>query len=366
MNLKFTILALFIAVALCNNNVSAQGCVAIRGMGCGVSNAGSQVQKNGIQFNSNFRYFESFRHFRGSHEEANRVEAGTEVINDSYFLELGLTYGLTERLALNLNLPFIHYDRSSLYEHYGNSTTSNPEQKRFSTSATGIGDLRVGVNYALIDPAKISKLGITVGAGIKLPTGNSNVTDEFHKRKSDGSDSTFTRPVDQSIQLGDGGFGFNLELQANYMISSKFSLYMNSFYLFNPENTNNTLTRGTNTGDPITLNHSIADQMAFRLGANYMLNHNINFGLGSRYEGVPSKDIIGESNGFRRPGYVISAEPSFSYSFSRSALSLSVPVALYRNRTKSVFDLADPTGQRHGDAAFADYSINLSFIHRIR
>jgi hypothetical protein len=39
-------------------------------------------------------------------------------------------------------------------------------------------------------------------------------------------------------------------------------------------------------------------------------------------------------------------------------------VALYRNRTKSTYDRSDPSGQRHGDAAFADYSINLGFGYR--
>ena len=44
-------------------------------------------------------------------------------------------------------------------------------------------------------------------------------------------------------------------------------------------------------------------------------------------------------------------------------LTLNVPIALYRNRTKSVYDLADPEGLKHGDAAFADYAISLGFVH---
>lgn len=360
-----TITAVLIFICFNMQFINAQGCVAIRGMGCSATNAGSSVNKSGLMFTSNLRYFQSYKHFRGSHEEKERVEKGTEVINDSYFLELGLTYGLTDRLSVSANLPLIHYDRSSLYEHYGNSTTANPEQKRFATKASGIGDLRLAVLYMVTNPHAGSKFNLSVGAGLKLPTGNENVTDDFHRRKSDGGDSTFIRPVDQSIQLGDGGVGFNLELQSNLVIANNLSLYFNSFYLFNPENTNKTLTRGTLVGaDPLIAYHSVADQYAVRLGANYMLNHQFNVGLGSRLEGIPSEDIIGKSEGFRRPGYLIAVEPSVAYQFGQNNLALTVPYALYRNRTKSVYDKADPTGARHGDAAFADYSLNLSYSHK--
>ena len=68
------------------------------------------------------------------------------------------------------------------------------------------------------------------------------------------------------------------------------------------------------------------------------------------------------SSGFRRPGYVISAEPGVNYRFKSFTAFVTVPVALERNRTKSYSDklitVADGTDV-HGDAAFADYSINV-------
>jgi hypothetical protein len=68
-------------------NLSAQGCVAIRGNSSCNSNLGSSANLMGGEFNfqTGYRYFKSFRHFRGDHEEANRVEDGTEVINHSHF-----------------------------------------------------------------------------------------------------------------------------------------------------------------------------------------------------------------------------------------------------------------------------------------
>jgi len=84
--------------------------------------------------------------------------------------------------------------------------------------------------------------------------------------------------------------------------------------------------------------------------------------LGIREEALPAKDLIGGSNGFRRPGYIIAAEPGFTYELKRTNLYAYVPVALVRNRTQSVPDKirSQLTEVRTvGDAAFADYSINI-------
>ena len=82
-----------------------------------------------------------------------------------------------------------------------------------------------------------------------------------------------------------------------------------------------------------------------------------------RAEGLPAHDAIGKSEGFRRPGYIISVEPGIGFRTGHIAYQLNVPVAVYRNRTKSVDDLSDPTGQKHGDAAFADYLVNIGITY---
>lgn len=356
------------------DTAAAQGCVAVRPMGCGGSNPTSEsflMQKGEFQVGALYRYFKSFRHFKGDSEQTERVENGTQVINHANSIDLSLSYALTHRLAISANLPLIHYDRSSLYEHYGNSLTANPEQKRFHTQAQGIGDLRLSASYWMLNPASHLKTNFAVGLGVKLPTGNSNVQDEFHRRKSsDGTDTVVVKAVDQSIQLGDGGVGITIDLQGYTNLSKRFSLYFNGFYMLNPQETNNTvnkvLTASSTLSDSIIQFHSIADQFAVRFGANYVIwpARGLMANLGIRAEGVPAKDLIGGNWGFRRPGYIVSVEPGLSYYFGNIGLNLNVPFALYRNRIKSVYDLADPTGQRHGDAAFADYLVNLGFTYR--
>src|SRR5690242_18574882 len=122
-----------------------QGCVAVRPMSCSAAGHAdnlSLLKKHQWQEGASFRYFKSYKHFRGDSEQTERVEDGTEVINIARSLDLSVTYAATDRLNFSFNLPFISYNRSSLYEHYGNSTTSNPNQMRFRTAANGIGDAR--------------------------------------------------------------------------------------------------------------------------------------------------------------------------------------------------------------------------------
>jgi hypothetical protein len=46
---------------------------------------------------------------------------------------------------------------------------------------------------------------------------------------------------------------------------------------------------------------SVPDQFMFGTGANLSTRHFL-FSAGMRIERVPAKDLIGGSNGFRRPG----------------------------------------------------------------
>ncbi|GAB2764483.1 hypothetical protein GCM10027275_02000 [Rhabdobacter roseus] len=259
-------------ILLCLSTLLAQGqgCVAVRHMSCAAPGAGTSSeffqQRNGQwQVNMGYRYFRSFRHFRGDHEEKERVEMGTEVINLSHALDLGISYQPTNRLSFSVNVPLQYNDRSSLYEHYGNSLTANPEQKRFHTYSQGIGDLRLSGSYWVRDPFALPKFNFALGAGIKLPTGNKSVTGEFHKLDREGRDYVIVKPVDQSIQLGDGGVGFSVELQGYAQLSPKLTAYFNGFYLFNPRETNEVVrSPEASTLNPITGYFSVADQYAGR------------------------------------------------------------------------------------------------------
>ena len=336
------------------SNALGQGCIAVRHMssvnsGATSADALKQRQSSRFQATLGYRYLHSFRHFVGTAEQKHRVAEGTDVRNYSHSLDLGLNYQVTPRIGVSVNLPYSYNDRSSLYEHYGNAIAVNPNQERFFTHSKGIGDLRIGANYWLINPAKLPKINALVGLGVKFPTGNSTYKDDFHKKDKDGQPYLLNKIVDQSMQLGDGGFGYNVEVQGYAQLRATTALYYNGFYLFSP--------KGINAA-PL----SVPDQFAARLGVSQSVRFvpGLAVMLGGRLEGIPAIDAFGSSDGSRRPGYIVSVEPGVTYVGHKSTFSLSVPVAVVRNRIKSYSDRQDPTGKKHGDAAFADYFVSAT------
>ena len=365
------------------SNAKAQGCVAVRGFGgCGVAGgSGLALAPKQWQVGANYRYFESFRHFKGDEEQYDRLVKQTQVINYSNTIDISASMGLTLRTQLNVNLPVSYTDRSSYYEH-GGQTTTFPGARRTSTSA-GIGDARIGISKWLWNPVSHTKSNLMLGVGLKLPTGNWNVQDSFYNVMvtdpvtGSSSRKTVYRPVDQSIQLGDGGLGLSLEMQGFWEMADGLFAYGNAFYILNPRGVNGTMTNRRTT---IVVNGvsqvftneymcSVADQYAARLGfLSQSQLHGLSFSWGARLEGVPVRDLVGESYGFRRPGYTIAAEPGVTYMKGKTTVNFNMPIALYRIRKQSVTDkeVQDATGvARNGDAAFADYLISLGVTYRL-
>ena len=335
---------------------NAQGCVAIKGT-AGV--CGRPTDVKGWELNLNNRYFKSYKHFVGTEEQKQRVEKGTQVINHSYELDITATRTINRRWSIAMTVPIMSFARSSLYEHDGAT--------RHSTHSFGIGDARVSAYRWMFDPKTAHKGNIQLGLGIKLPTGNYNYMDYFYKK----ADSSVLGPVDQSIQPGDGGTGITFEFNSYYNFSHRIGVYGSFFYLSNPREVNGTSTARGGVANTTAKKYntdvmSVPDLFMARGGASLMVRQ-WNFAGGLRIEGLPSKDLIGGSRGFRRPGYIISAEPSVTYVAKKISFNLSVPVALERNRTQSNSDIrrSRDTGTHvQGDAAFADYLISAGItIH---
>src|SRR5690606_6458035 len=113
----------------------------------------------------------------------------------------------------------------------------------------GLGDIRFGLNYWALDPAKHHKANFSIGLGMKLPTGEYGAKGMFYNQ---GEERNIDRVevVDQSIQPGDGGYGATIDLQGYYMLSHQFTLSGSFFYLLNPMATNGVLRRGGNPDTP--------------------------------------------------------------------------------------------------------------------
>ena len=351
----FIFIAFLVTVVSYKSN--AQGCVAIKGT-AGICSRPSDAK--GWELNLNNRYFKSYKHFVGTEEQKQRIEEGSNVINHSYELDITATRTINSRWSLAMTLPIMSFKRTSLYEHDGKT--------RHATNSFGIGDARVSGYRWMFDPKKSHKGNVQLGLGIKLPTGNYNYMDYFYKK----ADSSVLGPVDQSIQPGDGGTGITFEVNSFYNFSHKVGVYGSFFYLSNPREVNGTSTTRGGTASPTAKKYntdvmSVPDLFMTRAGVSYMVNQ-FNFSGGIRVEGLPSEDLIGGSRGFRRPGYIISAEPSVTYVAKKVSFNLAVPFALKRDRTQSDSDKrrsADTGTHMQGDAAFADYLISVGMTIRL-
>jgi hypothetical protein len=312
-----------------------------------------------------WRYQKSDRHFTGSHEDTERKAEGSEVINRIHQLELAITRTYSARYSLTVAIPYLMATRSQAIRDPflpPNQFGNDPVVMRSETQARGVGDITVTPRWWTFDPAKQTNYNIALGLGLKIPTGADNVQDT--RRIRDTTASTFAltnvvRTVDQSIQPGDGGFGLIMDLQGFLRFAqNKAAAYVTGTYLINPGGTNGVATYRSAPGEEVM---SIADQWLYRAGATWFPTSRLGFSLGARWEGIPTHDLIGSSDGFRRPGYAFSIEPGFSYTKGSHTVSLSVPWAHHRNRTRSVPDIENGD---HGDAAFADYVILGGYIRR--
>lgn len=280
----------------------------------------------------------------GTVEQKQRELNHNQIQNTYHLFDVSVTRQMGRRWALNGSLPILYATRNQLYVPRGDFRVA------------GLGDMTLGGRAWLFRPPTESGANVGIGLSLKLPTGVYNATG----RALDRQGNEIIATADQSIQAGDGGTGFALDLQAYRPAWYRTMLYFSGTYLFNPRNTNGVSTFRTRPGEEVM---SVADQYLFRGGVSRAVPkvRGLTVTFGGRIEGVPVRDALGKSDGFRRPGYAISADPGFLYSTGSYVFSCNVPFALERNRRKSVTDYQNGV---HGDAAFADYSLILAVSRR--
>ena len=220
----------------------------------------------------------------------------------------------------------------------------------------GIGDITAGVQAWVFRPPTESHGNIAFSMSLKMPTGINDA--KGTTILSNGT--TQIRNFDQSIQPGDGSWGFTLATQAYRQTYFRTALYFTGSWLFNPRDTNGVKTFRSAPHEDVM---SVTDQYLWRGGFSHNVPkvRNLALSLGGRMEGVPVRDAFGASNGFRRPGYVISIEPGLAFSYRNNMLNVSAPWAMERNRKISTADIQNHT---HGDAAFADYTVIATYSRR--
>jgi hypothetical protein len=259
---------------------------------------------------------------------------------------LSLSYAPTPRFWLEFNLPFMA----------GSATRKYADQAVHTTSAAGLGDLNLIANYWLWGTGLRPRGNLALGLGLKAPTGDHAAEDNFWT----SSGQVLRFPVDQSIQLGDGGWGVILQAQGFQPVLSRGYLYGAASYTINPRKTTEVVRE---PGSPI--HWGVPDLFNLRLGMTWRLRpgQGLSLSLGGRLDGTTRRDLIGgRDEGFRRPAVVVYLDPGIALNRQSQTLALTVPLRIYKNFRPSYLDPA-VTG-KPGGGGLATSLLFVSFAQR--
>jgi hypothetical protein len=334
------------AIALFSSKAGAQGCVAAHSnqrvldeLLTADSGTVEPFWLHNLVVDTGYRVFNSNKYFVGSNE----IARPTTVRNHQNIFDIGFEYRLSPRYSIVGDVPVFNGTRNQIY----------PPQGVFQVS--GLGDITVGVQSWIFRPPTENGGNVAISGQLKLPTGIDNATGSALYQGQ-----TIKATADQSLQPGDGSWGFNVGTQAYKTLWRRSSAYGQATYLFNPRDTNGVKTFRSQPGQSVM---SVTDQYLYRGGVSQgvpkLRGLALSFGL--RGEGVPVRDLLGSSDGFRRPGKIVSIDPGLMWNYKRDTLSINGPWAIYRDRPPSVPEIH--YGTLNGDAFFADYTVIGSLSH---
>ncbi len=263
-----------------------------------------------------YRYLHADRLFVGSQQTAPGAQSFYQpLIIDLHSVNLNVTYAATDRFSVRLTVPISYGSQSRFYA----------DTARHIARAGGIGDIGLVGTAWLLNPGTHANGNLALGAGVKAPTGNYKFADAYYL----ASRSPVQFPVDQSIELGDGGWGVILQGQAFREVARRAFLYFTGSYLLSPRDQTDVVKAPTSPGSAVHI--SVPDVYTGRLGVSYGLlpEQGLSLSLGGRVDGIPYHDLIGRSDGFRRPGYIVFVDPAVAVERGPNAFTLSTPIRVF-------------------------------------
>ena len=187
---------------------------------------------------------------------------------------LDLNYGLTDRVGLQLTLPYMWRTHKHI-DGLGEGG-ANGEGEASNFSANGIGDIRAGLKYNVLPT--LSSM-VVVGFGVFIPSGNTHAHDSAEK------------VMESPVQLGRGQVGLNPTIYQTYeLIPHRLNQFASASY-----------------------RHTFRNNDGYRFGDEYMLNAGLNL------VATPWLVLTGQVN------YRYLVHDNFSSSLHRSAVPADAP-----------------------------------------
>jgi len=272
------------------------------------------------EITTSFLRYYSDKHFIGESRNF-AINAFNGPINIRNQFNFDVTYAFSPRWNLSLDVPvqFQTYDLHRVVPASG-STLPVP----VNTGANGLGDITLRAGSWLLSDEH-TKGNIFISLGLEFPTGDTDATSPVYGRQV---------PVDISVQPGNGAWGIIPTVQG-FRTFRRFSVYGLATYLINPRNTTGTQAFFSALSNPATtMVNSSTDQYLAVVGAAFPLPRRARWvtpTLTYRFSGVSVQDLIGASDGFRRPANLQYIAPGMDVNLHGQTISLTVPIVTYIN-----------------------------------
>lgn len=349
---SIAILAGVVTLALLPTSAAAQGCEPIRFTVPVSLGAEGEAYQPSHQWRLTlaYRWLTSNQWFIGREEYSHLAPGGSSPVYKIHTGIVDLAYSFSDRFRARVSIP---YSAASFARTWADG--AHHEQ-----TASGTGDISVQGEAWLFQPRTHERGNISIGLGIKVPTGSHTKPSQFYLG---------TGPVnysaDQTIQPGDGGWALLTQIQGFRQITDRTSIYAFGSYMVSPKD------RIDIKGAPVPAPNSdrywsVPDVYSLRAGAafNLLPDQGLSASLGMRMDGIPVRDLIGggDENTIKRTSFIVYADPGLSYSWDKHSFTLSVPWRIALNRMKSLAE--QQPGALPNAGGFAKYLVFASYSRR--
>jgi hypothetical protein len=293
-----------------------------------------------------YRGLRSNEWFIGSTESSARGPGGkSPVFNINTFVG-DVAYAPTDRFLLHLSVPVLT----------GSVSATRADGLIHAQSASGIGDVSLLGETWLLAPKTHDLGNISLGLGVKAPTGSHTSPSTVWT-----ATSTVPFPADQTVQRGDGGWAILTSAQAFHQVGKYVYLYVNSSYTISPKAKSDVV-----FAPGSTLHWSVPDTYSASAGAAFSVlpDQGLSLSVGGRLDGIPLRDLFGggDDDTVKRTSRVAFVDPGVNWSHGKDSFTISVPVRVYVNRFKSLYE-QKTNGLNAG--GFAKYLVFASYSHRL-
>ncbi len=178
---------------------------------------------------------------------------GTSEVNNQQKLNatvnvtlLGLRYGVSDNFEMRVMLPYKNIKSSA-----------KPASNSVNIANSGLGDVIVMGKYMLLSAKKYG-FALSVGAGLKLPTGS---TDSTFKKAPAFATGMNTPLV---TQMGTGEYEYKVEVGLSKVFDNEFRIDMHTMYTYRPKAKNN---------------YDFGNELSYDVSLTKALTKQINIGL---------------------------------------------------------------------------------------